>query len=102
MAVRVTVRLDRPGIAELAKSAMMETFIGDVALDVAINVGAQGLTAATGASESAAAIVGEVEGYTTDRAAALVTIKHPAGLGMQAKYGVLTKACSAAGLELKS
>lgn len=39
-----------------------------------------------------------VNTYTTDRAAASVTV--PAG--MQAKHGVLTRAASAAGLEVKT
>lgn len=34
----------------------------------------------------------------TDRARAIVTIAHPGGLGVQAKYGSLTKAVAAAGL----
>ena len=39
---------------------------------------------------------------TTDRAKALVTIMHPAGLAMQAKHGTLTKAAASQGLEVKS
>lgn len=43
-----------------------------------------------------------VDEYTTDRRAASVTIAHPAGLAAQAKYGVLTKAAAAVGLEVRS
>jgi hypothetical protein len=43
-----------------------------------------------------------VDQYTTDRRAASVTIAHPAGLAVQAKHGVLTRAASAAGLEVRA
>lgn len=43
-----------------------------------------------------------VNHYTTDRAAASVTIRHPAALAWQAKNGVLTRAASAAGLEVRA
>ena len=97
-----TIRLDRNGIAALAKSAGMAVVVNDAAVTIASNVTSQGFTASSGAARSEAAIVGAVDLYTTDRVSAAVTIKHPAGLALQAKYGVLTKACSAAGLELKS
>jgi len=42
-----------------------------------------------------------VRSYTTDRAAAAVSIAHPAGLAMQAKHGALTKAAASLGLEVK-
>ncbi|MGZ0151877.1 hypothetical protein ACXJJ3_32795 [Kribbella sp. WER1] len=41
-----------------------------------------------------------VDEYTTDREAASVTIRHPAGVAIQAKYGSLTRAASAVGLEV--
>lgn len=44
----------------------------------------------------AASAGGEVSTYTTDRAAAAVTVK----ASDQAKHGVLTRAASAAGLEV--
>ena len=37
---------------------------------------------------------------TTDRARAVVALKHPAGMAVQAKYGTLTRAAAAAGLEV--
>jgi hypothetical protein len=42
-----------------------------------------------------------VDDYTTDRAASSVTIAHPAGLRLQAKYGSLTRAAASAGLEVR-
>lgn len=42
----------------------------------------------------------EVDTYTTDRAAASVTIAHPAGAAEQAKNGTLTRGASSAGLDV--
>ena len=97
-----TIRLDRNGIAALAKSAGLASVVNTAAKAVADNITSQGLTASSPGAQSSASIVGEVDLYSTDRVSAAVTIKRPAGLALQAKYGVLTKACSAAGLELKS
>lgn len=44
----------------------------------------------------------DVDRYTTDRAAAAVTIKSPKGMGVQAVQGVLSRAAHAAGLEFKA
>lgn len=43
-----------------------------------------------------------VDTYDTDRARATVWLAHPSGLAVQAKHGLLTKAASAAGLEVRS
>lgn len=43
-----------------------------------------------------------VDTYDTDRARATVWLAHPAGLAVQAKHGLLSKAASAAGLEIHS
>lgn len=43
-----------------------------------------------------------VEDYTTDRAASAVLIKHPIGMGIQAKYGTLTQAAASQGLQVRS
>ena len=37
----------------------------------------------------------------TDRAGAAVSLAHPSGLGLQAKYGTLTRAAAAVGLVVK-
>ena len=99
---RVDVDLDRSGVGVVAKSAQMMDAVEDAANRVAENVGAQGLVATSGSAESPAAITAEVETSTTDRARAVVTISHPAGLAMQARHGVLTKAAASAGLEVKT
>lgn len=43
-----------------------------------------------------------VRPYTTDRAAAAVTIAHPSGAAEQAKNGALTRAAARVGLEVTS
>jgi len=42
----------------------------------------------------------DVRSVTTDRAVAIVAITHPAGMALQAKYGVFTKAAAACGYEI--
>lgn len=41
----------------------------------------------------------KVKPYTTDRRAASVALAHPAGIGIEAKYGVLADAAGATGLD---
>jgi hypothetical protein len=89
------VRLDHGGIGSLLKSNEMQELVRDTADAVAENVASQGLTTEAGENVTA-----EVEPYITDRAAAAVMIDGPWGLGMQARHGALTKAASAAGLEV--
>lgn len=89
------VRLDHAGLESQLKSTEMAEAVRAKADEVADNVRAQGLTASGGESISV-----EVTAYTTDRAAASVALAHPAGLGIQAKYGALTKAAADAGLEV--
>lgn len=77
-------KLDHKGAAEVLKK-MAAGEISSLAQKVADNAGGE---------DDAA----WVDTYTTDRAAASVTV--PAG--RQAKHGALTRAASAAGLEVKA
>ncbi len=95
MARGLPVRLDHRGISHMLKASAMSAAVGDFAKSVAANVESQGLTVSSGD-----ALPVEIESYTTDRAAWSVTLAHAAGLGMQAKYGALTKAAASAGLEV--
>ncbi len=83
---KVTLKLDKRGIAQMLKSPAVAAVVHAAAEDVAARVDAHGRPV-------------EVRDYTTDRAASSVSIAHPAGLGMQAKYGTVTAAAAAAGLE---
>lgn len=40
--------------------------------------------------------------FTTDRAVAVVRLNHPAGLALEAKYGILARAAAAEGLEVRA
>jgi hypothetical protein len=88
-----TVKLDRKGIASILKSQGMRAVVHEAAEDAAADL----RTAGTVTRHN---VEVEVHDYTTDRAASAVTIAHPAGLAMQAKHGVLTKAAQAAGLRM--
>jgi hypothetical protein len=77
-------------LADLLKSPEVRAMVDAAASAVAADV-------------SATSHDGDVEvrvgSYTTDRAAAGVTLAHPAGLAIEAKYGVLAKAAAGAGLD---
>lgn len=92
----LNIKLDHDGIGEVLKSSGVRGAIDGIAADVAANVKAADTVRRNGVASSV-----EVASYTTDRAAAAVTIAHPAGVGMQAKHGTLTQAAGAAGLEVK-
>ena len=88
------LRLDSAGIAEVLRSAKVAGLVEDAATSVGANV--------SETVRSGEPLPVRVAGYTSDRAAASVTLAHPAGLGMEAKRGTLSRAASAAGLEVRS
>lgn len=96
------VKLNHAGIAEILKSGEMHALIEARAEAVAEAVRDQGITvgAFKGGSGKIALPV-EAKVVTTDRAHGIVRIAHPAAIAVQAKYGALTKAASAAGLQVK-
>lgn len=88
------IRLDSRGIGEVLKRAQLASLVRAEAEAVAANVGT--ITAHDGQ-----VVPVEVSTGVTDRTIARVTLTHAAGLGLQAKHGTLTKAASAAGLEVR-
>lgn len=98
MEAAVTVRLNRAGVAAVLKSASVAGAVRGKAEEVAANVRAQGIMVEGTPGDVALPV--EVTSYITDRAAASVTIAHPSGVAVQAKYGALTKAAAEAGLEV--
>ncbi len=86
-----TFRPDRKGISEILKKQ---------------TAGAINGLASQIHSQAQASVYSDVEvtmePYTTDRAAASVTIADPRGLEMQARDGVLTRAAATLGLEVRS
>lgn len=87
------IRLDRGGMRAMLQSDEVAAAVSDVADGVMANVDLP--------PQHAHRVDVEVDTYTTDRAAAAVTLAHAGGLGIEAKYGVLARAASAAGLQVK-
>lgn len=84
------LRLDHAGIAEILKSGPMQAAVTAQAQAIAGQV-------QTSIDPDAEVVVDE---YTTDRAAASVTIKDARGLIWQARDGVLTRSAASTGLEV--
>ena len=93
------VKLNSPGIGEVAKSREMREVIERLAEQVADNVRSQGHMVEGVPGDVPLPV--EVDLYETDRARASVTLKHASGLAVQGKHGALTRAASAAGLQVK-
>lgn len=87
-------RLDHVGIGAILRSGEMAAVVNKAARDVVSSAEGQGRMTHDGPLPI------DLQEYTTDRAAALVALAHPSGMAMEAKYGVLTKAAAAAGLEV--
>ena len=97
MSARNRIRLDHAGIGEVLKSDEVREAIDALADSVADSVRSSPTVTKRGIADRV-----EVSSYTTDRAAAAVAIAHAAGLGMEAKHGVVTQAAGQAGLEVRS
>lgn len=89
----VDFKLDRAGLRAILKSGEIASEINQLAGQIAAN--------AQHTTQDGVELPIKVDQYTTDRRAASVTIAHPAGLATQAKYGTLTKAAAAVGLEVR-
>ncbi|MEO6081565.1 MAG: hypothetical protein ABIQ18_00465 [Umezawaea sp.] len=89
------VRLDHAGIAEILKGAELRGLVRVAAAEVAAEVRAQGHR-----TEDGRPLPVELrEEADTDRAAVSVAIPHAAGVGMEARHGVLRRAAEAVGLD---
>lgn len=80
------IDLDYEGIGEILRNVIRPA-INEIAAEVAARVDSNGHPVT-------------VRPYTTDRAAAAVTIAHPSGRALQAKNGALTRAAASVGLEV--
>lgn len=89
----IDFRPDRGGYRHVLKSQELAAEINQLAERIAAN--------AHHTTQAGVQLPVVVDEYTTDRAAASVTIAHPAGLAAQAKHGVLTRAAASVGLEVK-
>ncbi len=88
----MTFKLDYKGVGELLKSDEIAKAVNAAAAAIAAIVDVGSVTEAQVT----------VREYTTDRRAAAVSIAHPAGLAIEAKYGALAKAAASVGLTVKS
>ncbi|RAL31154.1 hypothetical protein [Rhodococcus sp. AQ5-07] len=82
-------KLDRAGVRALLNSPAAQAMSLAAAKQVA---------AAVQVKDGVEVVVRTVK---TDRACAAVSLAHPGGLGIQAKYGTLTRAAAAVGLIVK-
>lgn len=87
------IKLDSGGMRAMLSSGPVAAAINSLAQSVASSIDVE-------AHDGPVPV--RVGQYTTDRAAASVSLAHPAGLPLEAKYGVLAKAAGAAGLEVRS
>lgn len=94
--------LNHAGMAEILVSAGVRAAVDSAAERVADAARGAGGTVGelTGGGEIDIPV--EVDSQTTDRARAVVSLAHPAGLAYEAKYGALTKAAASVGLEVKT
>ena len=99
---RNKVRLSRAGVEAMLKSAGMRQAVLTKAGEVARNVTNQGLEASSPGKDLGTKLRAAVEEHVTDRQRAVVIVRHPAALAMQAKHGMLTKAAAEAGLKVRA
>ncbi|QOC89878.1 hypothetical protein [Micromonospora craniellae] len=91
MSYRITVEVNYAGIGEVARSDDVRQMV---------NQAADRIAGAVRASVGPDVPVTVTE-YTTDREAAAVTIADRRGLGLQARDGVLTRAASGIGADVR-
>jgi hypothetical protein len=91
-----SVRIHKPGVREVLKTYPE--------VRAAIRALAEQTATIVREDESVVRHAAEVvvDDYLTDRQATAVTIKHPGGLGMEAKHGTVSRAAAAVGLEVKT
>lgn len=91
---KAKIRLDRGGMKAMLSSGQVAKVVHSAARSVADNYDRE--------LSSGELMDVRVEDGKTDRARSVVVVAHPAALRDQAKYGSLTKAASAAGLEVNA
>ncbi|GAA2230231.1 hypothetical protein N1031_06925 [Herbiconiux moechotypicola] len=89
------VRIDSAGAREILKWASLGSLTVDVAQKIADS--AEHTT-----SRGVEMPIEVYERDVTDRVGANVVIAHPAGMAVEAKYGILARAATDAGIEMKA
>lgn len=88
----VDFRLDAAGVREVLKGTELRAAVDSLADQIAGHV----------RGNVPADVVVSVKAYTTDRGAASITVQDVRAMAWQARDGILTRAASAAGLEVKA
>ncbi|TWP47433.1 hypothetical protein FKR81_32490 [Lentzea tibetensis] len=89
-------RVDRDGVNELLRSPELAEHVKELAETIATLARTQGRRVANGDPLP----IEVLDDPAPDRSGFTVAVRHPAGTGMEAKYGVLTRAAEATGLEV--
>lgn len=89
-------RVDRDGVAEILHSPELAAHIKALAEEIATGARSQGHRVTSGELLP----VDVLHDPAPDRVGYTVAVKHPAGMGMEAKHGVLTRAAGALGLDV--
>ncbi|MBP2479103.1 hypothetical protein JOF53_007975 [Crossiella equi] len=87
---------DSQGLAELLTSPQVQAVLDQAAAAVVQAARAQGRRVRSGAPVP----VDVVAETSTDRARVSVAIRHPAGIGMEARHGLLSRSATACGLDV--
>lgn len=90
---RRRIRLDHLGLHEVLTSAEVDDALESLVAEAVVHAQADPAIQRHGAEIKS-------DSYLTDRVAYSITIAHAGGRGMEAKYGVLTRAAAAVGLEV--
>lgn len=98
---RPKVKLNHAGLAAILQSGEMRALVDEAAAKVVSAAQGQGVQVNGHHGEKVDLPVTVTAG-TSDRARSTVALAHPAGEAVQAKYGTLTKAAAAAGLEVRA
>lgn len=89
-------RVDRDGVAEVLRSPELAAHIKALAEEIATGARLQGHRVTSGELLP----VDVLDDPAPDRVGFTVAVRHPAGMGMEAKHGVLTRAAGALGLDV--
>jgi hypothetical protein len=88
--------VDRAGVAEILNSPEFAEAVHQAAEQVAEAARTQGHRVTSGEPLP----IDVITDPGTDRAGASVAVRHPAGVGMEARHGVLKRAAEAVGLDV--
>lgn len=95
------VRLDSDGIGAVLRSSEVSGMVRVLGERVAAAARAEDSVSRHGAEVVVAEYTAQGGRLRSPRPAVAVTVKHPGGLGMEAKYGVLSRAAASAGLRMR-